>query len=138
MSNTFVARTRLSTLKKYRPVSCNYIEADSVPHEMMWQEKLMPFSVLKLADNVTDAMKLMNQVSEMVKNFPGLDCGTCGAPTCRALAEDIVRGYADIDHCVFRLKAEMSSTTPLNEDEIEKFIPVPFREIIDEEKLKWT
>lgn len=74
----------------------------------------------------------------MVKNFPGLDCGTCGAPTCRSLAEDIVRGYASVDHCVFRLKAEISHTTPLNEDEIEKFIPVPFREIIDEEKLKWT
>ncbi len=138
VSNTFVAKTRLATLRKHRPSSCNGIQADSVPCEMMWQEKLTPFSVLKLADNVTDAMKLMNQVSEMVKNFPGLDCGTCGAPTCRALAEDIVRGYADIDHCVFRLKAEMNSTAPLKEDEIKKFIPVPFREIIDEEKLKWT
>ncbi|HAS37804.1 MAG TPA: ferredoxin [Ruminococcaceae bacterium] len=138
VSNTFVAKTRLSILKQYRPVSCNHIGEERVPDEMMWQESLQPYSVLKLADNVTDAMKLMNQVSEMVKNFPGLDCGTCGAPTCKALAEDIVRGYADIDHCVFRLKAEMSSTTPLNEDEIERFIPVPFREIIDEEKLKWT
>ena len=138
VANTFVAKTRLSILKQYRPVSCNHIDANEVPNEMMWQENLQPYSVLKLADNVTDAMKLMNQVSEMVKNFPGLDCGTCGAPTCRSLAEDIVRGYASIDHCVFRLKAEMSHTTPLNENEIEKFIPVPFREIIDEEKLKWT
>ncbi len=138
VANTFVAKTRLAMLKKNRPISCNYIESENVPSEMLWQENLQPYSVLKLADNVTDAMKLMSQVSEMVKNFPGLDCGTCGAPTCRALAEDIVRGYAKIDHCVFRLKAEMSSTMPLNENEIEKFIPVPFREIIDEEKLKWT
>ena len=28
----------------------------------------------------------------MTKRLPGLDCGSCGAPTCRALAEDIVRG----------------------------------------------
>lgn len=103
---------------------------------MFWDEPLMPFSVLKLADNVTDAMKLMSQVSEMSKNFPGLDCGTCGAPTCKALAEDIVRGYAKIDHCVFRLKDEMSSATPLNEDEIEKFIPIPFRENNNGEKSK--
>lgn len=134
VSNTFVAKTRLSILKRYSPVSRNHIESEEIPEDMFWDEPLMPFSVLKLADNVTDAMKLMSQVSEMSKNFPGLDCGTCGAPTCRALAEDIVRGYAKIDHCVFRLKDEMSSVTPLNEDEIEKFIPIPFRENNIEEK----
>lgn len=136
VANTFVAKTRLSILKKYRPVSCNHIEAENIPDELMWQEKLKPFSVLKLADNVTDAMKLMSQVSEMVKNFPGLDCGTCGAPTCKALAEDIVRGYAKTDHCVFRLKDEMSNHTPLNEEELERYIPIPFRDKNDEEKLK--
>ena len=81
-------------------------------------------------------LKLMHQVSEMVKNFPGPDCGTCGAPTCRALAEDIVRGYATVDHCIFRLKDEIKSTK-LIENDIDKLIPVPFRSI-NEEDLKWT
>ena len=129
VANTFVAKTRLSALKKYLPVSCNHIETE-IPKE------LGPLSVLKLADNVTDSMKLMNQVSAMVENFPGLDCGTCGAPTCRALAEDIVRGYASVDDCIFRIKNEMA-TKELAENEIDKLIPVPFRGI-DEEKLKWT
>ena len=78
----------------------------------------------------------MNQVSAMVENFPGLDCGTCGAPTCRALAEDIVRGYESVDDCIFRIKNEMASKE-LADREIDKLIPVPFRGI-DEEKLKWT
>jgi iron only hydrogenase large subunit-like protein len=137
VSNNFVAKTRLSTLKKYLPVSCNHLDTQSVPKELHWDAPLEPMSVLKLADNVTDAMKLMNQVSEMVKNFPGLDCGTCGAPTCRALAEDIVRGYASMDHCIFRLKDEMASSPSITNSEFEKLIPVPFRGI-DEEKLKWT
>ncbi|MDY0371429.1 MAG: (Fe-S)-binding protein, partial [Sphaerochaetaceae bacterium] len=28
------------------------------------------------------------------------DCGLCGSPTCRALAEDIARGNASIRRCV--------------------------------------
>lgn len=135
VANTFVAKTRLTTLKKYRPVSCNHIE-NEIPAELGWDYPLEPLSVLKLADNVTDSMKLMNQVSAMVQNFPGLDCGTCGAPTCRALAEDIVRGYATVNDCIFRIKTEMASKD-LAENEIDKLIPVPFRGI-DEEKLKWT
>lgn len=135
VANTFVAKTRLTTLKRYRPVSCNHIE-EEIPAELGWDYPLEPLSVLKLADNVTDSMKLMNQVSAMVENFPGLDCGTCGAPTCRALAEDIVRGYASINDCIFRIKNEMASKD-ISENEIEKLIPVPFRGI-DEEKLKWT
>lgn len=136
VTNNAVAEMRLNTLKRYRPVSRNHIEDDKIPDELRWAYPLEPMSVLKLADNVTDSMKLMHQVSEMVKNFPGLDCGTCGAPTCRALAEDIVRGYASVDDCIFRLKHEIH-TTKLVENDIEKLIPVPFRGI-DEEKLKWT
>ena len=135
VANTFVAKTRLTTLKKYRPVSCNHI-GDDIPGELNWDYPLEPLSVLKLADNVTDSMKLMNQVSEMVTNFPGLDCGTCGAPTCRALAEDIVRGYATVNDCIFRIRNEMASKE-IDNEEIDKLIPVPFRGI-DEEKLKWT
>ncbi len=122
VANTFVAKTRLTSLKKYLPVSRNHIE--EIPEELGWDYPLEPLSVLKLADNVTDSMKLMNQVSHMVESFPGLDCGTCGAPTCRALAEDIVRGYASVDDCIFRLKDKMASE---GKDNIEHLIPVPFR-----------
>ncbi len=122
VANTFVAKTRLTSLKKYLPVSRNHIE--EIPEELGWDYPLEPLSVLKLADNVTDSMKLMNQVSQTVKSFPGLDCGTCGAPTCRALAEDIVRGYATVDDCIFRLKDKMASE---GKDDIKHLIPVPFR-----------
>ena len=136
VANNFVAKTRLGALKKYLPVSCNHIAQD-IPEELNWDYPLEPLSVLKLADNVTDSMKLMNQVSEMVRSFPGLDCGTCGAPTCRALAEDIVRGYASVDDCIFRIRNEMVSSAELKDNDIDKLIPVPFRGI-DEENLKWT
>ena len=33
------------------------------------------------------------------KALPGLDCGACGAPSCEALAEDVVRGLAQVTDC---------------------------------------
>ena len=41
--------------------------------------------------------------------LPGLDCGSCGSPSCRALAEDIVNGYANELNCVFRLNDRINS-----------------------------
>jgi len=46
----------------------------------------------------------MNQIDELMRKFPGLDCGSCGAPTCQALAEDIVRGEAKETDCVHVLR----------------------------------
>ena len=43
-----------------------------------------------------------------MEKLPGIDCGSCGAPTCEAFAEDVVRGNADESDCVviFREKME--------------------------------
>jgi len=43
-------------------------------------------------------------IDDTLKRLPGLDCGSCGSPTCRALAEDIVQGTASETDCVFRLR----------------------------------
>ena len=134
VANTFVAKTRLHNLKKNLAKSCVRIDVESPFDELHWERPLEPHSVIKLADNVTDSMHLMNQISEMLKNFPGLDCGTCGAPTCRALSEDIVRGYASIDHCIFRLKDKMANSPGFDDEEIEDFMPIPFRDTNKEEK----
>jgi Na+-translocating ferredoxin:NAD+ oxidoreductase RNF subunit RnfB len=47
---------------------------------------------------------MMAQVEEICKRLPGLDCGSCGAPTCKALAEDIVRGDAKESDCIHLLR----------------------------------
>lgn len=36
--------------------------------------------------------------------MPSVDCGVCGAPTCSVLAEDIARGFATIEDCLFTQK----------------------------------
>lgn len=58
-------------------------------------------SVLALDDNPSQALKMMNKTRRMMCYLPGFDCGACGAPTCKALAEDVAKGNAILSHCVF-------------------------------------
>ncbi len=40
-------------------------------------------------------------LSKVLRKLPKKDCGGCGAPDCRTLAEDIVRGLAELTDCPF-------------------------------------
>ena len=50
---------------------------------------------------------MMSDIDRICGEFPGLDCGSCGAPTCKALAEDIVRGEAREEDCVYYLRESL-------------------------------
>lgn len=108
VENPFVAKARLNRLRKYLPVSCNHLEnAGEIPDMMKWQKKLEFSPVMNLSTDLFEAMEMMNQISDITKNFPGLDCGSCGAPSCTALAEDIVKGTAIVDDCVFVMRRKL-------------------------------
>lgn len=126
--NPFIAKTRLMKLRKYSPVACNHLPSKIVPEELMCREPIEPADdVMKLADNVSEALSRMKQMEELLKKLPGLDCGICGAPSCKALAEDVVRGYTSEQDCVFMLKEEIIKDEESNE-EFGHLIPAPLRE----------
>ena len=52
---------------------------------------------------------MAERINELEKSLPGLDCGSCGSPTCRALAWDIAHGYANELNCIFKLNDRISS-----------------------------
>ena len=59
---------------------------------------------MRLDENLKVAMEKLRRINEVVKKFPGIDCGSCGCPNCLALAEDIVQGHATESHCLYILK----------------------------------
>ncbi len=60
-----------------------------------------PRSMVKYDKDINVAIKKM-EAAHMLKEFlPGIDCGACGAPSCEALAADIVREDASINNCIF-------------------------------------
>ena len=92
-------------------------------------------SVLKLAENLGDAVSIMAEIDRVEHTLPGIDCGSCGAPSCRALAEDIVRGEASVNDCVFKLRDQMERLAK-QISEINDYIPAPFRKTEEPEKEK--
>ena len=87
VENPYVAKARIQRLRKYLPVSQNHLKGGPIPNVMEWEEPLEFSDVLTLSSNLKEAMEMMLQIDEIEKEFPGLDCGACGAPTCRAFAE---------------------------------------------------
>ncbi len=62
---------------------------------------------MRLDENIFRAMYKVELMEKTLKNLPGLDCGSCGSPNCKALAEDIVQGTATETDCVFKLREKV-------------------------------
>lgn len=130
--NPFIAKARMQRLRKYLPVSLNKTSEEDANGPLRAEMRLEPVPALRLADNLEEAMKKMNRLNEICATFPALDCGTCGAPTCRALAEDIVRGYTTEQDCIFRIKEEIEGAGLGGT--ADAFIPPPFRKKKEENR----
>ena len=106
VENPYVAKARIQRLRKYLPVSQNHIDGD-VPAIMDWAGSLEFSNVLTLSSDIRKAMGMMVEIERIACEFPGLDCGACGAPSCRAFAEDVVRGVSRKSECVFVYRKKM-------------------------------
>ena len=51
-------------------------------------------NVMQLDEDINVAMALLERINKIEKILPMLDCGCCGAPSCRAFAEDVALGEA--------------------------------------------
>jgi iron only hydrogenase large subunit-like protein len=105
--NGYVARNRLRLLVEGLPKESSIKEKIACYAEsplVLASGQIKPRPVLKLDEDRVEAMHKMERMEGILKRLPGLDCGSCGAPTCKTLAEDIVRGEAKELDCIFILK----------------------------------
>ena len=49
-------------------------------------------------------MRMMADIESITASLPGLDCGSCGAPTCMAFAEDIVKNETNANECTIIMR----------------------------------
>jgi hypothetical protein len=77
--------------------------------------RLPPFEATMTMGLDTDrsrALYKLQKVTDILKVLPGIDCGLCGCPTCKSLAEDIARGQASLKQCVvLKLRNAQSSSS---------------------------
>ncbi len=105
VENMYVAKTRLKKhidLAKENASRLGKVEKTN--EDYIWTGKIEHKPVMRLDNDFDTAMKKLEELETICDDLPGLDCGACGAPSCRALAEDIVRGIADETDCIFKLR----------------------------------
>lgn len=106
VTNPYVAKVKIKSLSKYMPLARDHeVWSGFKPH---WTSKVEYEPVFKLGENMIESISMVSKVEELCKKFPGLDCGSCGAPTCKALAEDIVRGVSQERDCIHILREYMN------------------------------
>lgn len=114
MANPFIAKARLRTLRRYLPVSGSHAEpGDSVPDDIV-DTSDFEYAPATFGESFGEAMKLMSESEKLKLRLPGIDCGSCGAPTCAAFAQDVVRGNADISECIVFMREELKNLHKTN------------------------
>lgn len=103
VENPYVAKTKLKLLRKYMPIAGSHLDG-KIPENSFWTKEVEFIPVFRLGSTPKESMEMMQKIDELAEALPGLDCGSCGAPSCRALAEDIVRGVANERDCIHLLK----------------------------------
>lgn len=76
----------------------------SEEHEMAdfrLSKSILPAAIPPLDSDTSLAIGKMRLKDQILRQLPGKNCASCGAPDCATLAEDIVRNLASIDDCIF-------------------------------------
>ena len=104
MQNPFIAKARLQTLRRYLPVSQNLLPKNTnyIPAEYLFNNLPEYEPISRLGSNIAESMRMMADIQKFKSTLPGIDCGSCGAPTCRAFAEDVIKKTACPEDCRLR------------------------------------
>lgn len=108
IQNPFIAKARLQTLRRYLPVSQNKPDkgaSDYIPDSYLFEEMPEYLPISRLGNTLAESMRMMADIQKIKGDLPGIDCGACGAPTCKAFAEDVVKKLACHGDCPIKKAA---------------------------------
>ena len=105
VENPFICKNRIRKIansKGFHPL--DEIKSKYTLDSLLWHEEIEALTVLKLDPDFKVAIRKMSKIEEIYKTLPNIDCGACGSPSCRSLAEDIVMERETMKRCVVNLK----------------------------------
>lgn len=105
IQNPFIAKARLQSLRRYLPVSQNFLSKEqeaSLPDSVLFESLPVYKPISRLSDSMAESMRMMSEIQRLKARLPCIDCGSCGAPNCRAFAEDVIKKQADLDDCLIK------------------------------------
>ncbi len=103
VENAYMAKTKTMRMNLHEEFTGPENGADAAPDRFGWTKPVTFEPVYSLGETIFESMENMEKLDAILEELPGLDCGCCGAPTCRALAGDIVMPGRDarIEDCLF-------------------------------------
>ncbi len=96
-------------------------EIASLPYA--FNKDITPRPVFSLDRDMQKALTMMEDIETLYKQLPKIDCGSCGAPTCRCFAEDVVKQDAKIEECVFMLRKRIQDLSEVMHNLTQTVIP---------------
>ena len=106
--NPFIAKLKLDIVSKESGEGNRELFEkawNAIPKDSYFlPNKIHPRPAISFGTDVREAMKKLQEIESICKELPGIDCGSCGCPTCRAFAEDVAAGLMMRMDCLFDLR----------------------------------
>jgi len=113
VENIYVARSKTLMLegdhKKATKPDPHWVKQLYDSEYFFMKKELKPRRKIDPALSISDAILMMKNKDEVTGNLPGLDCCTCGSPSCETFAEDLLMNKTDLDLCPY-LNGKMKSS----------------------------
>jgi iron only hydrogenase large subunit-like protein len=108
VENRFVAKSNALRLMRHfggkKRVNSDLVKKLYKENFFSFKRAVEPKSFPPLDKDRNVAIQKLKSKEELIKRLPGTDCGVCGAPDCKTLAEDVVRGDAKLEDCIYMCK----------------------------------
>lgn len=105
VENAYIARGRVLRIVQRHGLSSSQdrekIRTLYQKHFFSLPGTIPPIPLQPLDEDVSKALQKLHEKQDLYNRLPGIDCGACGSPNCMTFAEDVVKGTADVDDCVF-------------------------------------
>ncbi|NLM49401.1 MAG: 4Fe-4S binding protein [Clostridiaceae bacterium] len=106
VENNYVAKSRIKETAKKLPKTKF---SEDVDYNVLWEKPMEYNPIMNLDEDIFTAIQKASEIDKIYKGLPGLDCGSCGSPSCKCLAEDIVRNMASETDCIFKLREKVKT-----------------------------
>jgi hypothetical protein len=102
-----VCRSLISKLPEMDPQTDAEVERRYPSEDFSLERPIRPRPVAGSTSALKERVRMIQEAETILSALPGLDCGLCGAPTCRELARDISMGEAAKTDCLFHSKSRL-------------------------------
>ncbi|MEL7647033.1 MAG: [Fe-Fe] hydrogenase large subunit C-terminal domain-containing protein [Sedimentibacter sp.] len=100
--NPFVASSNIKNITSKENNDC--LNADLDRFDELYESGIIKYKLreedIQSRFNMKEALDRNEKIKEINDMLPGLDCGSCGAPTCYAHAEDVYNNESEFYDCV--------------------------------------